>query len=147
MIHRYSQSLPIALLAFTIGCGDGRPPLYPVSGTVRFTTGEPVRNATIEFVPKASGPSPRGRIDADGNFVLGTYKNDDGAQAGDYHVVVVQALPPDAAANTQMLGDEHAGHGRMQVVALKHASPSTSGVSYTVTPPGAQDAEIVVEAR
>ena len=138
--------LPIALLA-AVGCGDGRPPLYPVSGTVAFTTGDPVRNATIELIPESPGPSPRARVDADGNFILGTYTSDDGAHAGDYRVVVVQVLSPNAAANTRLLGDEHAGHGRMQVVALKHAAPDSSGVTYSVAAPGIKDAEIIVESR
>jgi hypothetical protein len=118
-----------------------------VSGSVAFASGDAVRNATIEFVPRSPGPSPRGRIDAEGNFTLGTFAANDGAPAGEYQVVVVQSLAPGADAKTGKLGAEHTGHGRMNVVALKHASPATSGVSYTVTPPGTQSAEIVVEAR
>lgn len=138
-----------AFLAISvIGCSDGRPPLYPVSGTVSFESGDPVRNASIEFVPSQPAPSPRGRIDAGGRFTLGTYETQDGAPEGTYRVVVVQALPPGAAAGIRTLGEEHAGHaGSVRVVALKHASPDTSEITCVVEPIPQNETTIVVEAR
>lgn len=138
----------VAAAVLVSGCSDGRPPLYPVSGTVLFETGTPVRNASIEFVPNQLGPSPRGRIDAEGRFSLGTYAAQDGAPAGDYRVVVVQALPPDTLRGMNNLGAEHAGHaGSVWVVALKHASPKTTGVTCTVEPIGENDVALVIESR
>lgn len=137
-----------ACVVTLVGCGDGRPTLYPVKGVVRFESGDPVRNAAIEFVPNTAGPSPRGQIDAEGAFVLGTYNNGDGAPAGDYRVVVVQALPPEAAKHLGNLGEAHTGHaGGVKVVALKHASPDTSGVQAKVKASPMNDLEIVVDAR
>jgi hypothetical protein len=137
-----------ACIVTLVGCGDGRPALYPVKGVVRFESGDPVRNATIEFVPPSAGPSPRGRIDAEGGFVLGTYANGDGAPAGDYRVVVVQALAPEATKHLGNLGEAHTGHaGGVKVVALKHASPETSGVRSEVKASPMNDLEIVVGAR
>lgn len=131
-----------------VGCSDGRPTRYPVSGTVTFESGAPVRNASIEFVPSQPAPSPRSRIDAEGRFSLGTYETTDGAPVGDYRVVVVQALPPGAATKINTLGEEHAGHaGNVHVVALKHSSPETSGLKYTVEPIATNEVTIVVEAR
>jgi prepilin-type N-terminal cleavage/methylation domain-containing protein len=139
----------LALAVLAIGCSDGRPPLYPVRGVVSFESGEPVRNATVELTPVAErGPSPRGRTDAAGRVALGTYVEGDGAHAGDYHVLVIQAVPPRAAERVRGLGEEHAAHGgRIPVVAVKHASPSTTGLRYTVEPRAASDVELVVEAR
>lgn len=131
-----------------MGCGGGRPPLYPVSGVVEFDTGEPVRNASIEFVPSTAGPSPRSLVDAEGNFTLGTYASYDGAPAGEYRVVVAQVVVPDAAEHLGDLGQSHADHARgVKVVALKHASPDTSGVKVEVEPVAQNELTIVVEAR
>lgn len=136
------------LVATASGCADGRPALYPVSGTVAFPDGTPVRNASIEFTPTTQSPSPRGRVDAQGRFTLGTYESDDGAPAGTYRVVVTQPLPPNAAANVMELGDEHASHaGGIRVVALRHASPSTSGVTAEVAAADSNELAIVVESR
>lgn len=135
------------------GCDDGRPALYPVKGTVAFSSGGPVRNATIEFVPDAAGktsagPSPRGRINAQGQFALGTYKANDGAPAGDYQVIVVQALPPGAVAGIRNLGEEHKAHsGTIRVVALKHASAETSHIACTVKPLSENEIAIEVDPR
>lgn len=141
--------LLVATVVTAVGCGDDRPALYPVSGTVLFRSGDPVRNASIELVPTSAGPSPRGRVDRDGHFTLGTYQSDDGAPAGEYQVVVVQPLPPNASASMRKLGEEHAAHASdgVRVVALRHASPETSGVSCLVEPIDNHDVTIVVESR
>lgn len=140
--------LCLAGIATLSGCSDGRPALYPAQGTVVFSSGGPVRNATIEFVPNAAGPSPRGRIDAKGRFSLGTYETNDGAPAGDYRVVVVQALPPGAVANIRNLGKEHEAHaGETRVVALKHATADTSDIACTVEPNAKNEIAIVVDPR
>ena len=55
----------------------------------------PVANARITFVPiEAPKPPdipayPAGRTDAEGRFLLSTFKKDDGAPAGKYKVLVV----------------------------------------------------------
>ena len=136
------------LLIVCAGCGDGRPPLFPVRGAVVFSSGEPVRQATIEFVPEAPGPSPRGKTDANGQFKLGTYESMDGAPAGEYRVVVVQVIPPRAVENVRKLGEEHAAHGgSIPVVSLKHASPETSDLSCTVKAVSDNEIKLVVESR
>lgn len=103
----------------------------------------------IELVPAEPGPSPRGRVDAMGRFVVGTYSNEDGAPAGDYRVVVMQPVSPGAARNISKLGEEHEEHaahaGKIQVVALKHASPKTTGITCTVEPVAKNELAIVVE--
>lgn len=110
--------LCLAGIATLSGCSDGRPALYPAQGTVVFSSGGPVRNATIEFVPNAAGPSPRGRIDAKGRFSLGTYETNDGAPAGE-----------------------------TRVVALKHATADTSDIACTVEPNAKNEIAIVVDPR
>jgi len=138
----------VTLLVVCAGCGDGRPPLFPVRGAVVFSSGEPVRQATVEFVPESPGPSPRGKTDADGQFTLGTYESQDGAPAGEYRAVVVQVIPPRAAESVRKLGKEHAAHGgHIPVVSLKHASPETSDLPCTVKALSDNDIELIVEPR
>lgn len=107
-MRNFGALLALILLA---GCGDSRPQTFPVSGTVQFGDGTPVRFGIIEFIPEASGPSARGKIDQLGRFVLGTYTNDDGAVAGRHGVVIVQhfspgALPPGDDAHQSSHSDE-----------------------------------------
>ncbi len=130
------------------GCGDGRPPLFPVHGQVVFSSGEPVREATIEFVPADASPSPRGKTDAEGRFTLGTYESEDGAPAGEYRVLVLHALPPRAAESVRKLGEEHADHGaQIPLVSLKYASPKTSELTCTVKPLSDNEVTLIVEQR
>lgn len=128
-----------------LGCDSG-PAVYPASGVVRFENGQPVRNASIEFVPKAGGPSPRARIDAEGRFVLGTYASDDGAPPGAYLVIVIQPLPPSASGAARSLGEEHADHaGSAQAVSLRHASTETTGIEARVEATDSNEFELVVQ--
>ncbi|MEQ8208978.1 MAG: carboxypeptidase-like regulatory domain-containing protein [Lacipirellulaceae bacterium] len=136
------------LISISTGCGDGRPALYPVHGTIAYRDGQPVRQASVEFIPESPGPSPRGKTDTEGKFKLGTYENADGAPAGDYRVVVIQVLPPRGAEHVRKLGEEHAAHGgRIDVVSLKHASPETSELSCTVEAKEQNDVKFVVDFR
>lgn len=145
------SSLPLLLMVLACamaGCGDGRPALFPARGRVEFTSGQPVRNASIEFVPRSGGPSPRARIDAQGRFELGTYASADGAPAGEYRVVVVQPLPPEIGRAASKLGEEHAQHASsVQVVSVKHSSVETTEIELQVEPDSDNEFEIVVEPQ
>ena len=138
----------LAVLATCAGCGDGRPSLFPVHGAVVFSSGEPVRQATIELVPEGPSPSPRGKTDVDGRFTIGTYGPEDGAPAGEYRVVVLQVMPPRAAELIRKLGEEHAEHGgKIPVVSLKYSDPQTSNLAYVVKPNNDNQMQLVVEPR
>jgi hypothetical protein len=73
-----------AILAFA-GCGGPR--LATVKGTVTFN-GKPVPNGTITFIHEG-GSTATGEIQPDGSYVLGTNRRGDGAQPGNYKVVIV----------------------------------------------------------
>jgi len=71
---------------------DQRPPLYPVQGKV-FCQGKPAAGAMLFFHPGEGGANPAGMlphgvVEADGSFRVGTYEEQDGAQAGQYRVTV-----------------------------------------------------------
>lgn len=78
----------VGLLAVAAGCGDGKPRLYPVTGSVT-VKGRPADGAVVRLYPAAGGPHmPAGVVQADGSFKLTTFLPDDGAPAGDYKVTV-----------------------------------------------------------
>jgi hypothetical protein len=60
----------VALLMFPFGCGDGRPAMYNVTGSVTFD-GRPVESGEIIFVSVDKGIAPdAGRIDTGSYDVL-----------------------------------------------------------------------------
>ncbi len=92
--RRWLGAACLALAAACTGCGDGRPEVYPVEGQV-FAGARPAARGTITFHP-AGGTAeqyrPTGRIDEQGKFKLTTFKEGDGAPAGEYRVTVVWYL-------------------------------------------------------
>jgi hypothetical protein len=83
-------------LALAAGCDKTKmPQTYPVTGTVAFADGEPIKGGAVEF-KSASDPELRisGQIEEDGTFSLHTLKDKtrvEGAPAGSYTVTF---LPP-----------------------------------------------------
>jgi len=82
------------LLAVALaGCSKGGPeelPVHPVNGQVVFN-GKPAAGASIIFHPKAGGEGAvvaRAQADNQGNYTLSTYRDGDGAPAGEYAVTV-----------------------------------------------------------
>jgi hypothetical protein len=93
------NGLPVLVLAALAGCavsGPEPPPTYPVSGTVYWKKGEPVRGGTIEFkmIPPSAIYTTNTEIRQDGTFTLRTLagnKKIDGAPEGKYQVTVIPA--------------------------------------------------------
>ncbi|MBW3543064.1 MAG: hypothetical protein KY476_22630 [Planctomycetes bacterium] len=69
-----------------------RLPVFPVSGKV-LVNHQPADGALVVFHPVGAAQSndlrPRGKTGPDGSFALGTYKNADGAPAGQYVVTII----------------------------------------------------------
>lgn len=81
-----------AILLVISGCGRGRIPTYPVSGTVNVDA-RPADGAIIIFCPATAGTEldsvrPAGKTDAAGKFQLTTFEPGDGAPAGEFKVLV-----------------------------------------------------------
>lgn len=92
----HTSTVCLVLLFFGLTSCSSREPwelVYRVTGTLTYE-GEPVSDALIVLVPNHSEfPTkvvPRAKTDEDGSFVVGTYRPDDGAPAGDYKVVVTK---------------------------------------------------------
>jgi|688.fasta_scaffold125285_3 hypothetical protein len=88
----WAITLSAAAVIFAVGCGSGER-LEQVSGLVVFADGRPVAGGVVEFKPiAATGRGARGAIGPDGRFELKSGAAN-GAQAGRYHVAVVQGTP------------------------------------------------------
>ena len=89
----FSLSLLSAGLSALAGCGDGKLPLYPVTGSV-LVDGKPAGGAMVILCPiEASSPElqkerPFGTTGPDGKFKLTTFLKDDGVPLGEYKVLV-----------------------------------------------------------
>jgi hypothetical protein len=132
----------LGVIAFALSasaCGDGRHPVFPVSGHVVDGAKKPAVNALVIFHPAdpdaLPGVLPQGRVDASGNFTLTTYNKDDGAPAGAYTITVFWQRPQTNPFN---------GDGP-DILAGRYNDPKTSKLSFTVEPkPGNEVPEIQV---
>jgi hypothetical protein len=115
----------VVAAASLVGCNGPkeRRPLFPVSGRV-LLDGKPLAHAFVVFHPlhAASGDEvrPRGRADANGSFVLWTYKNADGAPAGEYRITVEKYKAPtewDSALPVNLLPTRYAKPDTSQLTA------------------------------
>jgi hypothetical protein len=88
---------PLGLISL-VGCGDGKLPLYPVTGSV-LVDSKPAEGAMVIFCPVEGTSSPElqeerpfGVTGPDGKFVITTFLKDDGIPAGDYKVLAQWAV-------------------------------------------------------
>jgi hypothetical protein len=92
-MSRFSLALIVAV-AVCAGCGGGRVPVYPASGSVMWQ-GRPAAGARVVFVSDQQrdmtgrdAAIPAATTDAQGRFHLTSYEEGDGAPAGQYKVAV-----------------------------------------------------------
>jgi len=97
---RVRASLFAIGLAALVACGCGGQRMAPVKGRVVFN-GQPVKDAAVTFSPagapeqKETGKPGTGFTDENGDFVLSTFKNFDGAIVGKHGVhVEIDATNP-----------------------------------------------------
>jgi hypothetical protein len=138
--------LLIVLGLLSPGCGSGNPPAYPVSGTVRFEDGTPVRSGLVEFESVELAINARSEIGPDGSFQLTTWRVGDGAVAGKHRALVLQPL---VYAGLSAEGrQEHSGHEDSAElrVAPEMGRYETSQLEFTVQPQPRNEVVIVVRA-
>jgi hypothetical protein len=97
--RRRAGIIVIVLLAFVaVSCKGPRKPLSAVRGKVVYA-GKPTPGAVVYFhpvttpAPSADGKAaeivlPRGKVEEDGSFQIGTYTETDGAAPGEYTVTI-----------------------------------------------------------
>src|SRR5438132_13614211 len=98
-VVKFAASLLV--IGYIVGCGRGGPEIVPIEGTVT-TTGEPVPNLRIYFVPTDGRPS-WAISDQNGHFVLDYDADHDGAKVGT-HTVFVQDAGADVDPTAAMSG-------------------------------------------
>ena len=85
-----SLTVMIVLLGVCSGCGTSagaRAALIPVKGKVTYK-GQPLAQGTVTFESQDSRRRATGKLQADGTFVLSTYKEGDGVVAGEHSVTI-----------------------------------------------------------
>ena len=124
--------LSLLLLSSLVGCGPKKAELFPVRGEL-FYQGKAPQGAIVQFRPVTNAdkpwPSgyPRGEVQADGSFDIGTETSNDGAPAGDYIITVTWIVAPPGSDDP-----ESATVDQMQG---KYRDPSKSTLKATVSPP------------
>ena len=118
-------ALAVAWLSLGVGCQrEGRLPTAPVRGTVTLD-GQPVTEGEVVFLPAAGKPS-RGRLDAEGAFVLSAYTSGDGAVIGAHRVgVIARRGEPEEWSEAPTVE---------WLVPPRYANPATSGLTFEVLP-------------
>lgn len=87
---RFVRSVILLSALACCSCG-GRPKVYPVSGKVLFE-GQPATGAVVVFHSvgqEDKADLPHAVVAADGTFQVTTFRKNDGAPRGRYHVTVV----------------------------------------------------------
>lgn len=140
MLHQRIFGLLLVALSLT-GCGgDG---LQPLQGTVTLD-GQPLADAAVSFSPVEGGRPASGKTDADGKFVLASFKAGDGLPVGSYKVTIVKIdTKQQAQAAPESAGDgdspESAAMGAVEqgvtfVTPIKYSSPLTTDLVVDVQP-------------
>jgi hypothetical protein len=89
-MNRCFGFLALTACCYLVGCNGSNPSTSPVSGVVTLD-GKAVEGASVVFNPVDPALRPAmGITDAQGKYVLGTFKADDGAMPGQYKVTVTK---------------------------------------------------------
>lgn len=100
----------------------------PVRGKVTFRDSSPMPGGWVELQSiDGMGGNPRGPIQSDGTFVLGTFQEGDGARVGKYRVLV----SPPGGINPGVPLSEQPPPVR---IPKKYQSFKTSGIEFEVDP-------------
>jgi hypothetical protein len=149
-LFRFRSSLVPAILAAVLatGCGDGRVPTAPVSGSI-LVDGKPAVGAVIVLHPAddtvaAGGEKlrPMGHAAADGSFVLGTWESSDGAPAGRWKATVEWYAAENAPANA----DPESTDSAVDRLGGAYADSATTPLSVEVPSGGTQLAPFELKA-
>lgn len=121
-------ALIVAVGLLSTGCGSSGPEMGRVSGKVTYK-GEPLTQGTISFVPtNAERRSGSSRINSDGRYDLQTAEPGDGAEIGDYRVII-SGRDPKALDNVRAPGEPVK---RETKIPEKYENADQSGLTRTV---------------
>ena len=113
-----------------------RPPSFPTTGIVTWN-GEPATGALVTLQSLSHNLSASGRTDAKGEFALTTWRQGDGAVAGDHKVTI----------ETIVVAGYTSEGGLIEVNAMppKYEKPETSGLTATISDKGKNVLSFAVE--
>lgn len=83
------------LILIAAGCRNDSGTV-PVAGVLKLD-GQPLKEASIQFVPQGSGRDATATTDANGKFTMSTYEPRDGAIPGSYKVVITPFVAAEAS--------------------------------------------------
>ena len=131
--------LALIVILASAGCGRNkmdkwearRPKTHTVQGRV-LLDGKPEADVVVSFESKVHNLTAVGITDASGRFLLKTFKQGDGAVAGDHAVALAKRIqvapPPSAAPDTP--------RPEVLVSPKRYANSATSGLTATVVEKG-----------
>jgi hypothetical protein len=106
--------------------------MVPIRGEV-FYNGKPLTEGTVLYLPtKAGGRQARGDIQPDGTFRLTTLRDGDGAQKGEYGVVVIALKPHPGEPSREEIEQAGGMIQRGSLIPEKYNLPETSGLTDVV---------------
>jgi hypothetical protein len=144
-LSAWTMAATVAGTFLACGCGrtldkweKQRPKTYPTSGRLLWD-GTPEAEVILTFVPKSGGPAAVGFTDAAGRFRLKTYKEGDGAVAGEFDISLTKTVTLDE-------GDELSRRPPTYLVVTpkKYADVATSGLKATVADTGRNDITVEI---
>lgn len=128
----------IVVLGVADGCGDSRPRLAPVSGSITYK-GNAVEAGTVTFYPVSGGRPAIGRIETDGSYRMSSFSPGDGVAPGEYRVSVESRNAARASPSFKTFEEELAHDGVLDSgasvawrVPEQFARPDTSGLTAVV---------------
>lgn len=128
--------LSLPMLVVTIGCGESRLEVNPVSGKVTYNGQVPVGAKVILHAMKPSeegSVAPIGTVGSDGSFEISAYKKGDGAPPGEYVATIqwYKFIPEDGGPGPDVMPKEY-------------SNPKTSPIKVTVGADGPTQLEPIV---
>jgi hypothetical protein len=128
------STLALLAIALATGCSRhyedrfsrARPPVFKATGRVTWN-GEPAPGATVSLQSQSHNLAATSITDAQGKFVLTTWRYADGAVAGDHKVTVETLVPTNPAAPAVEYKN---------VMPPKYQDPETSGLTAVISDTG-----------
>ena len=138
----------ILALSLSVGCGPTKPGPAPAKGVVKTKAGVACEGALVVFHPqeneRINAAKPVATADAQGNFVLTTHAQNDGAIPGDYGVTVVWPGKTAALASSLSLSSEGSSSSPDRL-AGKYGNPQSPILKVRIEKAGNQEISLVVE--
>ncbi len=152
VLYRWFSVASFAALTFLQGCGGEdewaarRPKVYAASGTVKLD-GKPLDGATVIYHSQSHDVSAQGLTDAQGNFKLTTFKQNDGATEGSHKVVVTKFTYEEKKTKFDSPNEKSVALIPKEVLPKRYATPTTTPIEVQVKTSGSNNAVIELQSK